>query len=242
MVFVLIFTGCAQFKPSTHPLLDKKAFSLATQAKAFNQHILASKGIAWARLETETKTDKFKIAWAAVFPNKIRITFIMSGLPLETILATGEKITFFSHTGKHATTSYHSKDPDMEKYLKVPVKLSEMIFVLLGRFPVKNFDAAFFSPSDPSFSSVILKQRWKGETQSLYFDDKGKIEALTAKSPAGKFLYKMRIIQYKTDGLDQIPVKIEVKDRENRKLTLEIKTFQKNPPIKESIFQLTESG
>ncbi|MCK5347794.1 MAG: hypothetical protein KAJ25_00305, partial [Desulfobacula sp.] len=184
---------------------------------------------------------KFRIAWATIFPNKIRITFLLSGLPVETIIATGEKITFLSHTGEHSKYSYNSKDPDMKDYILVPVKLSEMILVLLGRLPVKNFDDAWFSPSDSSLSTIILKQNWKGFTQSIHFNDKGKVDGLKTTDLSGKLLYEMTMIKYKTHDFGNIPVKIEIKDKDNRKLTLEITNFLPNPPIKESVFQLTES-
>ena len=240
-VFILFVSGCASFRPDTSPLLDKKAFLLSNQARSINQHITASKGTGWARLETKTKTVKFRIAWATIFPNKIRITFLLSGLPVETIIATGEKITFLSHTGEHSKYSYNSKDPDMKDYILVPVKLSEMILVLLGRLPVKNFDDAWFSPSDSSLSTIILKQNWKGFTQSIHFNDKGKIKGLKTTDASGKLLYEMTIIKYKAHDFGNIPVKIEIKDKDNRKLTLEITNFLPNPPIKESVFQLTES-
>ena len=240
-VFILIGSGCASLRPDTNPLLDKKALSFANQARSMNEHITASKGTGWIRLETKTKTDKFRIAWAAVSPDKIRITFLSSGLPIETIIATGKKIIFFSHTGEHSKYSYNSKDPDMKDYILVPVKLSEMIVVLLGRIPVKNFDDAWFSPSDSSLSTIMLKQNWKGVTQSVHFNDKGEIEGLKTTDASGKLLYEMIIIKYKAHDFGNIPVKIEINDKDNRKLTLEITNFLPNPPIKESVFQLTES-
>ncbi|MDA3791163.1 MAG: hypothetical protein PF503_22030 [Desulfobacula sp.] len=242
IAFIVIFSGCALHKPATNTLLDKKALLFANQAKSFNQHIIASKGTGWALVETKTKIDRFKIAWAAVFPNKIRITLLISGLPVETIIATGEKITFFSHTGEHSKYSYNSKDPDMKDYIQVPIKMSEMISVLLGRLPVKNFDNASFLPSDSSLSSIILKQKWKGETQSLHLNEKGKIYGLKSRDLSGKLLYEIMITQYKTYDFGYIPIKIEIKDMDNQKLTLDITSFQPNPPIKESVFRLTEPG
>ncbi|WP_299983182.1 hypothetical protein [Desulfobacula sp.] len=240
-VFILISSGCASLRPDTNPLLDKKAFLLSNQARSINQHITASKGTGWARLETTTKTVKFRIAWAVVFPNKIRITFLLSGHPVETIIATGEKITFFSHTGEHSKYSYNSKDPDMKDYILVPVKMSEMILVLLGRLPVKNFDDAYFSPSDSSLSTITLRQNWKGLTQYVHFNDKGKIEGLKTTDLSGNLLYEMTITKYKDNDFGTIPVRIEIKDSDNRKMTLEITNFLPNPPIKESVFQLTDS-
>lgn len=239
---ILVISGCSPLRPATDPLQDKQAFFLATRARAFNQDITASKGTGWARLETQTKTETFKIAWAAVFPDKIRITFLLSGLPVETIISTGETITFLSHTGKHSKQLYHSKDPDMMNYIKVRVKMSEIILVLLGRFPLQPFDDAYFSPLDSSLSTITLKQKERSmAAQYLHFDGT-RINGLKSMDNAGKMLYEMTILNYQTHDFGDIPATIEIKDPDNRKLMLELTGFQPNPPVKESVFRLTEPG
>lgn len=239
-VALFIFGGCATHRPVTSPMLDKKALFLANQAKSFNQNIITSKGIAKVRLKSRNKVDILKIAWAAVFPNKIRITFLASGHPIETIVFTGEKITFFSHTGAHARHSFNSKDPDMNKYLKVPIKMSEMILILLGRLPVKNFDDAYFSPLDTTLSTITLKEKWKTR-QYLFLNDKEKIKKIQSRDYAGKLLYEMTLIEYKEyDGIKDVPAKIMIKDMHDRNLILEVINFKANPGIKESVFRLTE--
>jgi len=239
---ILILQGCASLRPDTNPILDKQALHLSKQAESFNEHITACKGTAWATHETGTKHEKFKIAWAVVFPNKIRITFLISANPIETIIATGEKITFISHTGQHSRHSYRSKNPDMEKYIHVPIKMSEMILILLGRFPVKDFDDAYFAPWDPSLSTIVLKQKWKDTKQYLHYNDKKNIDAIWLKDYTGQLVYKTIIKASKKYDSDNIPAKLEIQDNSKQKLILEITNFIANPPIKESIFELTEDG
>ncbi|CCK80013.1 hypothetical protein [Desulfobacula toluolica] len=237
---ILTISGCASIRPETDPLLDKKALRFSKQAKSLNRHILASKGSGWAKLETKTRVEKFRIAWAAVFPDKVRITFLLSGLPIETIITNGEKITFFSHTGEHSKYSYNSKNPDMEKYIHVPVKMSELILLLLGRLPLKPFDDAYFSVADSSLSTLILKQKWKRTAQHLHFNNNGNVDELIFTDPGGKLLYQITPTKYKAYDFGDIPIKIEIQDTNERKLTLGITDFIANPPIKESVFLLTE--
>ncbi|MCP3875197.1 MAG: hypothetical protein GY699_18840 [Desulfobacteraceae bacterium] len=238
---LLILSGCTSIRPETNPLLDKKAFSLAHLARSSNLQIISSKGTGWARLETKEKIDKFRIAWAAVFPNKIRITFLISGHPVETIISTGQKVTFFSHTGEHAKYSVYSTDPNMENYINVPIKMSEMISILLGRFLVKKFDDAYFSPSDDSLSTITLKQKWNGQTQILHLDSKRLIDGIKSMDNTQKCLYKITILKYKTYDFGNIPIKIQITDTKKRKLILDITNFIANPPIKDAVFVLTES-
>jgi hypothetical protein len=241
---VFVLSGCARLggRPETSPLMDKQALALSLQAKSFNRHIVSSRGTALARIETPGRSFRYKMAWAAVFPDKIRITFLLSGLPVETIAADGERVIFFSHTGEHGRHTYQGKDPDMEDYIKVPVKLSEIILVLLGRLPVKPFDDAYFLASDASLSTIFLGQEWRGMIQSLHFDGQAKIHRLVSMNRAGNPAYEMTITRYKIMGSNRIPVGIKIRNQDRAKLTLDILNFQSNPSIKESVFQLTEPG
>ena len=239
---IILVSGCAAIRPETDPMLDKKALTFAKQAKSYNQHIISSKGTGWATLQTDTKYEKFKIAWAASFPNKIRITFLISANPIETIIATGEKITFISHTGKHSLRSYKSKDPDMEKYINVPMKMSEMILILLGRLPVTKFDDTYFAPSDPLLSTIVLKQKGKPAAQYLHYNDQKNYDTFWLEDYNKTLIYKMETKAYKIFGSDNIPARLEIKDNNNRKLTLRITNFISNPHIKESVFELTDHG
>ena len=237
---ILFISGCTPLRPATDPQMDKKAFSMSREAKSFNRHITASRGKGWAKLETPGKTDRYRMAWAAVYPNKIRITFLLSGNPVETIISTGEKISFLSHSGKHSFYTSDAKDPDMKDYLEVPVKMSELISIFLGHIPLKEFNDAYFSPSDSSFTTIITHQERKDGIQRLNYSSNGKIKRIESLDNFGNPLYDIHVLEYKTHEADNIPVKLQIKDRENRIMTLEIADFEPNPLIKDSVFQLTE--
>jgi len=238
LILILIFQGCATLRPETDPELDKHALLLARQVKAYNHHILTSKGTALIKLETGTKLETFKIAWAAVFPDKIRITFLISANPVETIISTGEQITFISHTRRHSRHSYKSKDPDMERYIHVPVKMSEMILLLLGRLWSQRIDDAYFDPSNPSLSTIVVKPKEKNSKYSISFNDTNKIHSLAKKDSSGKLKFKITIKEYTIYDSDNIPAKLEIKDNSNRTLNLKIINFISNASIKKSVFKV----
>ena len=130
----------------------------------------------------------------------------------------------------------------MEKYIHVPIKMSEMILILLGRFPVKEFDDAYFATWDPSLSTIVLKQKWRDTKQHLHYNDKKNIDGIWLEDYTGQLVYKIMTREYKKYGSDNISAILEIKDNNNRKLTLEITNFIANPTINESIFKLTEDG
>ncbi len=237
---LFFISGCMPLRPTTDPQMDKKAFSLTHEARVFNRHIETSRGKGWARLETPGKTDRYRMAWAVVYPDKIRVTFLMSGNPVETVISTGEKISFLSHTGKHDLYSSDSKDPDMKDYLEVPVKMSELISILVGHIPLKEFDDAYFSPSDPSLATIVTRQKEKGGFQHLNFNGNGKINRIETLDSFGKLLYEILVLEYKSLESNDIPIKLQIKDSENRRLILDITDIEPNPVIKDSVFWLTE--
>ncbi|MFA5907103.1 MAG: hypothetical protein WC836_24465, partial [Desulfobacula sp.] len=218
-VLTLFISGCMPLRPVTDPRMDKKAFSTANEARSLNRHVTASRGKGWAKLETPGKTDRYRMAWAAAYPDKIRITFLMLGNPVETVISTGEKISFLSHTGKHDLYTTESNDPDMKDYLEVPVKMSELISILMGHIPLKEFDDAYFLPSDPSLAAIVTRQKEKGGLQHLILNSDGKTGRIDTLDTYGNPLYEIHVLEYKILESNEIPVKLQIKDTGDRRLT-----------------------
>ena len=242
LILFQLFAGCALLGPKTDPVLDEKAKHLAAYIKSQNQDIKSSKGTGWIELETGIQKEKFKIAWAAAGPNRIRITFLVSGHPIETIVATGRKVTFISHAGKHKPHTIKSNDPDLKKFIHIPVKLSEMIAILLGHIPLQKFDHALFEPQGTHHSTIILKQNWKSSVQKIHMNKDGQIQRVLSLDSKGSPAYDITYLDYQLLGLNNIPVTLMIKDSFGRKIHINLTRFIPNPPLKESIFKLTESG
>lgn len=232
--------GCAPLKPKTDPTLDTKARGLAIQAKSFNSAIETSKGTGWVRLTTANQKEKFKIAWAAQTPNRLRLTALVSGHPVETIAASGEWVSFVSHTGKHKPHSAVSVDPDLEKYIQVPVRLSEMITILLGRIPVRPFDQAWFVPGKTD--TIRLMKHFSSQTQEITFTPKGRVAKFRLMDKDENLLYAIIYNQFQEQNKILIPTDISIEDGSGRTLDITLSGLVPNAPVKESMFRLTGTG
>ncbi len=248
----LFLNSCAIQTSKINPLYEKKAIVLSKKAQEFNKHITTSKGTGWLRVETKKEFSKFKIAWAAAAPDKIRITLLITGHPVETIISNGKSITLISHTGEHPKKTYFTRDANLKQYINVPVKISEIITMLLGRLNVMPFDTAEYIPSEspdspaPSDSpgsvgpEIILKKNWGSAVQTLSYNQDEIVNKLVLSDLKGKPIYHMNILKYKSFEFGELPVKVEVDDLIDRKLTLTILNFEPNLTIKESLFQLAD--
>ena len=240
LFLALMITGCAPLRPETDPLRDAQANRLATRVKTVNHLILSSKGMAWAKLETPDQTLIYQIAWAAVFPNKLRATFMVSGRPMETIVATGQSVTFVSHTDRHPRYTIASPDPDLSAYLDLPVRLSEIVAILLGRYPIRAHDEAFFSSKNPNKNDVTLFSKNKGPVQILHLDANQKISSLTATDSQKNPVYDYTVLSEKPVLKYWVPMVTKVSDPSQIILTLTITRFDPNPVIKPAVFKLTD--
>lgn len=234
--------GCMPLRPSMDPRLDKKALILSRKTASLNHHITTGKGKGWVRLVTPNETHRYRMIWAAAHPLKLRITFLMSGHPVETIVSTGETVRFFSHTGKHPAHTLDDQDPDMKDYLGVPICLSELVTVLLGQLPIRSFSDAYFATDDPSLSTIILRQKFGRRHQRLEFDSRKDLVRMITSDAFGNPLYEVRPLWGQPSKEGHIPAKLTVTDTAGRVLTLDITDFEVNPPIKETVFQLTDKG
>ncbi len=238
----VFLSGCSPLRPVTDPAMDKKAIVLGTAVREFNSQIETSKGTGWIIIKVKETTQKYRVIWAAAFPDRLRMTLLLSGLPVETMIATGQSLAFYSHTGGHESHIIYSKDPDLKKYLNLPVSVSDIVSVLLGRLPVRSFDDAYYLPDDPSLSTVVLQHRHDRQHQYLHFDGNRNIHRITRIDNQGRRLYGIILGDCLSRDFGKLYTKIEMMDKTSRKMTLIITKFVANPEIKASAFMLTEPG
>lgn len=240
ILLVLVLAGCVTPRPETDPARDREALRLATDLRGLNRDIRTAKGTAWIRVESGIRNEKFRIAWAAETPNRLRLVILASGHPVETVLATGDIVTFVSHMGKHKPHTAVSNDPDMARYIHLPVRLSELTTLLLGQLPIREFDDAWFSPDDSE--RILLRKSFVSEFQEISMDPDRGISAILLRNRDESPLYELRYLAFEEMNGHQVPREITVHDNHHRIISLTITRFIPNAPLKESVFRLTDPG
>lgn len=238
----LIFSSCAVLMPEKTREKDPRAVRLAQRVKSINHELETSKGTAWAILTNGNTRHRFKIAWACLVPDKIRLTILESGIPIETILADGRKVVFISHTGKHSIHTIKAPNPSLEPMVEMPVRIREIISLLAGKIPMESFDTEWISTSEGSDSTTLtLSKKWRGTIGHVQFDEKEEIFQFQPMGRDGEPIYSVSISDLETHGKYTIPHTTLITDNSGRILTLKIISFYPDLPIKASVFALTET-
>lgn len=239
-ILVLLAAGCTPTKPQTDPALDAEARALVLAAREQNADITTTKGQGRLTLMLPHGREKFRLAWAAEAPNKLRLTLLSSAHPVETIAASGDWVTFVSHTGKHKPHSATSADPDLTSYINVPVRLSDMVAILLGRFPLRPFDRAWFVPGKSR--TVRTSQDFSSLVQEVQFDDGGNITAITLFEKGKTAVFRIRYVQYQAREGRAMPGQMILTDKDGATLDLTLVSITPNADVKPSVFRLTGPG
>ncbi len=243
--FFAIFTGCASidFK-NKH---DINAYNFAKQISNLNEEIKTAKGLGWLKIKENNGEIVYKIAWISKPPREIRITLLSNGFPVETIVSNEESITLFSHTGEHSLKTYRIKNPSLEKIISIPVKIEDIILLLSGQIPIKDFKYAFFDNqgnqpdnNDNPLKTIVLKNKSDNGIQKIFINSKNQIKKYLVTNWKIEPLYKINFSNFIEIDSVIIPSKLLIQDNLNREVSFEISKFYKNLPVKKSMFRLTK--
>ena len=244
LLAAVVYSGCASVKPQQTFQSDKEALETADRVRDFNRDIKASKGRGFLTVAEKNRRVRYRIAWAAKSPDQARITFISSGIPVETFLFNQNRITLYSHTGRHPLKTYNTDNPSLDRILSVPVRISDIISVLTGKIPVKPYDHARFegSGSKKNTRSILLNIRSDRRLQRLAIDSDGGIREFSLLKNPEQAIYRVEFSDLKKLNSNAVFTRMTITNESGESAVLRIHDFQENPDMKDSVFNLTKAG
>lgn len=242
-VALFFLSGCAGLIPQKAVETSAqalKAARLSRDVRSINIGLKTVKGTARITLTENDNRQQFKIAWAALLPDKIRLTVLESGFPVETIVANGEKVSFVSHTGQHERHTINSSNPSLKSMVGLPVRIREIIALLSGRLPLESFDREEISIVGKT-TTLLLSRKWRGTVAKVQFDNDGQVVQFEPVARGGKSIYQVKRSDFQSHGPYLVPGKTFLLDPSGRTMTLKIISFYPDIPVNGSIFTLTET-
>ncbi len=238
----LVVSGCAGIITGKAGQTDPRAARLARQVSTLNQGLETARGTGYIILARNSTRQRFKIAWAAVLPDKIRLTILETGIPVETIVADGQKVSFISHTGQHPRHTVRDPNPSLKSMVDLPVRIRDIITLLSGQLPLEPFDQERLSTTDQTrATTLLLSRKWRGTTARVQFDTSGQVVEFEPVGRDGTPVYQVSRRDLKSVDAYLVPGTTLVKDPSGRTMTLKISSFYPDLPVKPSVFALTEA-
>jgi len=179
------------------------------------------------------------IAWVAEDKNKISMALRdILGRPIANLAADGEWIYFVSHADN---TFYknHSDNAGLESFISVPIRIKDVILLLSGRVPLYEFDSAAVADAENGMRVLVLKKKWSGVTEKIYFGrDCQDVSEIEIFGTGGDLLYRATFEGEKKVEEYHIPSRLVVSNDAGDYMRLDIERYWADVPVSRAAFVL----
>ena len=135
-----------------------------------NAQLLYFKGLGSVRLTRNGQLQTARAAWAGSMPHQLRVEIkAISGQPLIGIANDGQ----YLYAILYPENKFFKKASDsdiLKRFLSLPIKSDMLLELLAGRIPIMPYDIAILEPGDDKYQVLLLKKRWHGLVEKIYFE------------------------------------------------------------------------
>lgn len=204
-----------------------------------NKKLTQFKGLANVQMIAEGRSQSGRIAFAAIWPDKMRVELLnMMGAPLTTLAGDGDDIFIISHIDNKQYRIRQSPTA-LEPVLHLPVGIEDMQSLLSGRVPLPPHAFAQLMETDGPEKVVLLKNRWHGLISKLKVDGKThQIKNMQVYNAKGQLRYQIQWHQWKATGEYILPSKVTIESFDRQRLILSMDRFWPNIEVSPSTFTI----
>lgn len=207
-----------------------------------NEKLKNFKGIGKIRVwhKNKTKIDE-KVAWIGSEPSKISIAVLISGYPAIKIASDGKWVYYYETQKEEPLyAKYPATDATMQRIVSVPIKVSDIITLLAGRTPLREYHSALLQRQDSGIGYVlILKKRWHGIVEKIYLaEDKRQVSQIEFFNRSGSLIYRARLGEMQDVNTYQIPTMLSISSDKSMGFQLMVKKYWTGIPVSPSMFVL----
>ncbi len=236
---VLLSAGCTFLRPSL-PLPEGISDTASDLMQALDRrpHATTLKGIGHLTIDhPKTGRQHLRSAFVCAFPDKIRITLLAAGQPVETLVFDGKRMAAVSHTGAHRTYLKTDADPDLEKFLDIPIPVRYLIDLFCGRMPRIPADHA--AVIDAPERILVLAAPDKGIIQRLWPDVENRVYKTTFSDINDDLVFIIQLDDFQRVGGIALPREVLLETRDKTRIHLRVDRYLPNEDLPDTAFALT---
>ena len=242
---VILMVGCGSLKHTLAPAeMTPDTRELLRRLSLRNAALTTFKGMGTVRLSTkEGERRTARVAWIGEAPDKLRLSVLnIGGLPTTTMAADGNYFFMASHAPKKFFKT-RASNPSLDKLIGIHLKTREILQILRGRVPMREFDHAN-AETDPQTN------RCNPDPVQPMGQDSGKNcfvrgqarppEAVEMFDSSGDLVYALKLSDIREMDGFKVPFRIEIASNDDH-LLLQIQRYWPHATAAPSAFMLTES-
>ena len=182
-----------------------------------------------------------RLAWAGSKPEKISIAILVSGFPAVKMATDGQWFYYLEMQGeKPVFKKIKASNANLERLIAIPIYTRDIITLLAGRVPLPKHHSAYIQTDpDTGGTILILKRRWWGIVQKVYFDEEQRrVRHIDVFNRNGTRVYRIHFNNIKQVKEYQIPFQFRISGTEGVDCVLNIDRYWADVPVSPSVFVL----
>ncbi len=235
---LMFLSGCAGLTDRFYgkPVITEEAIEALAELDRVNAGLASFKGIGKIRLWNENGAQISRLAFLGADGNKIRIQILGITNPADMIIAgNGERFYYVSNLDGRFIEKKTS-DPDLEKIVSLPIRVSQVVALLSGRVPMADYRSASIE-NNPQGGRVLVLRKWGKIVQRTYFDTDNHVTKTEMLKSDGSPEYRAEFGKVKTVGAYRIPFLVTVANDDGNGFQLDIKRYWTDVAIKPAVFE-----
>ncbi|MFH0725283.1 MAG: hypothetical protein V2B19_02825 [Pseudomonadota bacterium] len=235
--------GCAAYKPLRPAGVDGQsspaAMELLSSLKMINSSLVTFKGLGTVSLVQNGKLRKFRAAWAAAEPDKLRLQlFGPAGQPVFSIACDG-KYYYLLSSEKEGVVKQRVADTGLKRYIEIPIGVPDLLSLFCGRAP--SFGAippiAHLEKDALQGTALVLIDVSGELVDTIYLDEKGTaFREMERKDPEGRLVWRAVFEDVATLDNFRIPNRITLCAENEAAVRIDVERFWANPSILSELF------
>lgn len=245
---LFILSACAAISPQPRPQpgIDEKldARVITASLSQQNQTLESFKGLGKLKIDDGGHLQSYRIAWAGLGETKMRIEVLdPSGRPAASFANDGKRFYLLMH---HTKKFYNrsSSYANLQKFLSVPVRFSDVQAILTGRIPLRGHNRAVLRRQGNETGYVLDLKKWWGATvQRVYLDTTlSEVRHIEMFTSGSELAYRVRVEDLRDVGGFLIPYHFAFADDQGRRVDVTIDKFWANVPVPGEMFHIARPG
>jgi outer membrane lipoprotein-sorting protein len=235
--------GCAAHKPLRPGGVDGQsipaAVELLSSLKTVNSSLVTFKGLGTVSLVQNGKLQKFRGAWAAAVPDKLRLQlFGPAGQPVFSIACDGRYYYLLSPE-KESVVKQRVAATGLKRYIEIPIGVPDLLSLFCGRPPSSgtNPPVACFEKDALQRTALVLIDSSGEQVDMIYLNEETpSIREMERKNYDGELVWRALFEDIKILDNYRIPNRITLSAENEVTVRIDVEQFWVNPSISNDLF------
>jgi hypothetical protein len=250
LAFVLVLSACTSItshltgeSPEERDEANvAEAQRLIAVLESQNSTLKNFKGIGKIKVWNNSKVQiDERIAWVGAKPRKISIAILVSGFPAVKMATDGQWFYYLEMQGdKPIFKKIKASNTSLERLIAIPIYTNDIITLLAGRVPLPEYHSAYIQP-DPKVAGtiLILKRRWWGIVEKIYFDDtESRVRQIEVFNRSGTLIYRVFFNNIQKIKGYRVPFQFRISNNDGVACELNIDRYWTDISLSPSVFVL----